>query len=161
MAVNSIAKTVDAAIEDSTVDATGTVSVTASADIKIDVLALGISGTGAGGGVGGVSVGVGGSVERSTRSPNSVQARITDATVRTTSTVSVTATDRLEDHLRRGGVGLAGAGGGTGGVAVAVGVTIAENRIGNITVNGTTHQQVTRAVIEGSTIGSAGARAAR
>jgi len=69
--------------------------------------------------------------------------------------VGVTAGDTSLVKAVAGSAALAGAGGAGGGAAFSFGVSIAENRIGNVAIAGATRQHVVRAWVESSKIASA------
>ena len=159
-AVNLIANTVRAAIQGSTVDTTGSVTVSASESGSIDAFALGLTGAGSGGSVGGISLAGSGS-EAQNGIGNTVEAVINPSTIRPGGTVNVTATDASSIDATAGGLAISIAGGSAGGIGLAKADSSSKNQIGEVTVAGTTRSHVTRAVIDGSTVGTVGAGAGK
>ena len=160
LAINKIGVTVTAAIQGgATVDATGTVSVTAAANATIQTWSVGFGLSGAGGAGAGVAVS-GAGAESINAIANTIEARISASTVRTPSTVTVNASDTSTIEAVAGSAGLAGAGGAGAGVGVGFGISVANNSVGNVDIDGVVRQHTVRATVVNSTMGSAPNRVA-
>src|SRR6266545_897644 len=153
LAGNNIAHTVRASVDHATVHVGHDLSVSASSSANDHTIAVGLSLALSGGSAGGISLDGAGSGTGNTIA-NTVEASIKASTIDPGGAVTVRASDASTIISDAGAAAISLAGGNGGGVAGAVGVSVASNRIGNTPIGGVLRDHRIRALIEGSAIGT-------
>ncbi|HEX5590080.1 MAG TPA: hypothetical protein VFX65_07310, partial [Candidatus Limnocylindrales bacterium] len=155
-AENVIGLTVTAAIDGSTVDTSGLVTVSATSSALIDAVAIGMAAALSGGTGAGVALSGAGSAATNTIA-NTVEARIRTGAITTSGfDVLVWAKDSSTITAVAGAAAASITGGGGGGLGVAVGASFSANKIGDpsgcVTLAGACRAHAIRAVVDTTSV---------